>query len=361
MAPKAPKAYDYSGLKEGMRLQAKAADGGTYAAEVVQVSEASRRSKAPVKVHYVGYGPEYDEWLGGDRLASKALKVASAAQKETRESRQLYSLADQVARFERAKKENNRRFLDISSVYDGSSFKGKHVLVVGANKGLGFELIKELKAIGAEAIATCRTDAGELSALCKQVITNVEVTSFDSMKKMADSIKEPLDYVIFNAGYFPDINDNLDTVQDAQALKQFDIQALGPLRCVGALKAAGHLPGERKAKVVIITSQAGSARWRFTQNKGEGGNYGHHMSRAACNMAGVLMCEELKSSEVPVVMLHPGFNRTTMTAKYSEIWDKEGAVEPAVGAKRVLHEVAKVNMKISGRFINCEDGLQIPF
>ncbi|KAJ1621336.1 hypothetical protein T492DRAFT_1149727 [Pavlovales sp. CCMP2436] len=37
---------------------------------------------------------------------------------------------------------------------------------------------------------------------------------------------------------------------------------------------------------------------------------------------------------------HPqGFNKTGMTAKYKEIWDVEGAVDVAVGAKRVLHEV----------------------
>jgi len=60
-------------------------------------------------------------------------------------------------------------------------------------------------------------------------------------------------------------------------------------------------------------------------------------------------------------MLHPGFNRTGMTAKYSEIWDKEGAVDPSVGAKRVLHEIGQVTMEKSGSFINCEDGLQIPW
>ncbi len=33
----------------------------------------------------------------------------------------VYSLADQVARFERAKAEGNARFLDIDSVYDGGN------------------------------------------------------------------------------------------------------------------------------------------------------------------------------------------------------------------------------------------------
>ena len=110
-----------------------------------------------------------------------------------------------------------------------------------------------------------------------------------------------------------------------------------------------------------MRSQAGSAAWRFTQNKDEGGDYGHHMSRAACNIAGVLMSEELKKLQIPVVMLHPGFNRTQMTKKYEHIWDIEGAVEPHIGAKRVLHEIGILKPEDSGKFINCEDGLQIPW
>merc|ERR1712083_786828 len=102
-----------------------------------------------------------------------------------------------------------------------------------------------------------------------------------------------------------------------------DVCGFGPVRLVSALKAAGLLKG---AKVAVITSQAGSARWRFTQNKDKGSDYGHHMCRAACNIGCVLMSEELKKDEVPIVMLHPGFNRTTMTSKYSHIWDIEGAV-----------------------------------
>jgi len=74
-----------------------------------------------------------------------------------------------------------------------------------------------------------------------------------------------------------------------------------------------------------------------------------------------LQAEELKSKGYSVHLLHPGFNRTEMTAKYKEIWDIEGAVDPAVGAKRVLHEVIKGSMETTGQFINCEDGLRIPW
>jgi|Transcript_12539 hypothetical protein len=58
---------------------------------------------------------------------------------------------------------------------------------------------------------------------------------------------------------------------------------------------------------------------------------------------------------------HPGFNKTEMTKKYEAIWEAEGAVDPSEGAKRVLFEVMKGSMDTTGQFINCEDGLQMPW
>jgi hypothetical protein len=69
----------------------------------------------------------------------------------------------------------------------------------------------------------------------------------------------------------------------------------------------------------------------------------------------------MKKFGIACGILHPGFNKTEMTVKYAEIWDVEGAVDATVGAKRVLHEVGKINMETTGKFINCEDGLEIPW
>jgi len=77
---KAKKEYDYSGLEKGMRVQAES-DGTYYAAEVVTVAKAKAKAKAPVKVHFVGYTAASDEWVGADRLRSKALKVKTEESK----------------------------------------------------------------------------------------------------------------------------------------------------------------------------------------------------------------------------------------------------------------------------------------
>ena len=262
-----------------------------------------------------------------------------------------YSLADQIARFNRAKEERNVRYLNIDSVFDGSYLRGKRVLVTGGNQGLGLAIVKELVAQGAETVVVGRRSSEELDALPVQVITGVDVTDDAAVAgKMISEVTAPLDYVINNAGYFWEEHETLDNMNFDEQIKQINICAVGPLRVSQALQKAGLIRGS----IVVISSQAGSAEWRFTQNKDEGGDYGHHMSRAACNIGAVLLSEELKAKGVPVLILHPGFNKTGMTSKYSHIWEIEGAVDASIGAKRVLHEVKGATMERTGKFINCK-------
>jgi len=277
-----------------------------------------------------------------------------------------YSMADQVARFANAKEENNPRFLDIESMYDGGDLSGKRVLVTGGNRGLGLQLVKELVGIGATAIVVCRSSSPELEKLVGKwnVYDGVDVTDDEAIRKVSKRVKGDggaLDVVINNAGYFYEPCELVkeDSLNFEEQLKQINICALGPLRMNNALINTKALA--EGCKLVTITSQAGSVEWRTTQNKDTGGDYGHHMSRAACNMAQALLTEEVKGMGYSVLLLHPGFNRTEMTKKYEAIWDIEGAVEPSIGAKRVLYEVIKNGMDTTGAFINCEDGLRIPW
>lgn len=86
---KAKPLMDYSGLEAGMKLSAEGGDGAYYSAEVVTVSTSKTRSKAPVKVHFVGYTNASDEWVGADRLRSKALKPMAAGSSESKKERVL--------------------------------------------------------------------------------------------------------------------------------------------------------------------------------------------------------------------------------------------------------------------------------
>ncbi|OLQ15466.1 Regulator of nonsense transcripts 1-like [Symbiodinium microadriaticum] len=64
---------DYSCIRVGMHVQV--LHSKPYLCTVLEVSQPSDRSIAPVHVRYNGYGSEDDEWVGADRLRSKAFKL----------------------------------------------------------------------------------------------------------------------------------------------------------------------------------------------------------------------------------------------------------------------------------------------
>jgi len=74
---KAGKVVDLTVLEKGDRVQALADDGVWYAAEVVVVSKKKEKKNAPLKVNWVGYTSQSDEWVGADRVRSKKLKAGS--------------------------------------------------------------------------------------------------------------------------------------------------------------------------------------------------------------------------------------------------------------------------------------------
>jgi len=259
------------------------------------------------------------------------------------------------------KPKKNQRFLDITTVYDPAYVKGKRVAVTGANRGIGLELSKELVKQGAKLVAIVRKSSAELDALNPdEIISGVEATSDEACASIPDKVTGgPIDILINNAGYFKEECEKLDSMDFADQLKTIDICAVGPLRISTAL-FKGNLLVPNSSVIAMMTSQGGSIEWRTVQCP-DGGDYGHHMSKAAANMGSVLLAQELRKHGIAVGILHPGFNKTAMTKKYAHIWEVEGAVDTSIGAMRIIHEIGKVNMDTTGKFVNCEDGLEIPW
>eukprot|EP00527_Entomoneis_sp_CCMP2396_P004843 CAMPEP_0198141228 /NCGR_PEP_ID=MMETSP1443-20131203/4253_1 /TAXON_ID=186043 /ORGANISM="Entomoneis sp., Strain CCMP2396" /LENGTH=277 /DNA_ID=CAMNT_0043803899 /DNA_START=221 /DNA_END=1054 /DNA_ORIENTATION=+ len=272
----------------------------------------------------------------------------------------VYSDPDQPARFAKAKEDKNQRFLDITTVYDPSFLKGKRVAITGANRGIGLALAKELVEAGGELVAIVRSSSEELEALKPtDIVTGIDVSNDEQCEAIASKIKGgPIDILINNAGYFMEECETLDNLNFSEQMKTIDICACGPLRVSASLIKGGLI--KEGSKIIMITSQGGSVTWRTTQNP-DGKDYGHHMSKAAANMMSVLLAQEVKEKGIMVGVFHPGFNKTGMTAKYKEIWEVEGAVDASCGAKRIFYETGHLSMESSGKFINCEDGLEIPW
>src|SRR5437763_16081389 len=108
-------------------------------------------------------------------------------------------------------------------------------LVVGASRGIGLALCRRLKTLGRTVIATVRQSAPALESLGVQVETGVEITDDDSVAALAKRLDGVvLDEMICNAGILRE--DDLDNVDLADVRTQIEVNAVGPLRAVKALR-----------------------------------------------------------------------------------------------------------------------------
>ena len=178
------------------------------------------------------------------------------------------------------------------------------VLITGSNRGIGLELCRQLASRGDQVIAACRYASPELTALDVRVIENVDVAKDESIAALQQAIADTrLDWLINNAGVLD--RDSLNHLDWQQISRQFEINAIGPLRVTAALRANLE-PG---AKVGIVTSRMGSI-----DDNTSGAYYGYRMSKAAVNMAGKSLAQDLKTDHISVALLHPGMVATDMTS-----------------------------------------------
>jgi len=225
---------------------------------------------------------------------------------------------------------------------------GITALVIGASRGLGLELVKRLKADGAHVFATVRSKPKE-SVIPSgiTIIEGVDVSKPDAGEIVVRQLDgHKLNLVIVNAGYFT--TETLEKPNYEEELKMYQIVAIGPVFLAHHLHKAKVFADS--AKLILVTTEGGSITLR-TPEEG-GGNYGHHGSKAAANMAGKLLANDLQRFGVTVAMIHPGFMRTDMTRNvgYDKAWDSGGAVEPSEAAKSTLDFVSKLNHDQTGTF-----------
>jgi NAD(P)-dependent dehydrogenase (short-subunit alcohol dehydrogenase family) len=211
-----------------------------------------------------------------------------------------------------------------------------HAVITGANRGIGLELGRQLRDRGWAVTATCRKASPALRELGVQVLEGIDVSDEASVKKLAAALEPAsVSLLVNNAGLLE--STSLDHLDLDAIRRQFEVNALGPLRVTHALLPAMQAGG----KVALITSRMGSIG-----DNSSGGGYGYRMSKAALNAAGKSLALDLAGRDISVAILHPGYVRTDMTGH-------GGLIDVEESASGLLERIDGLTAANSGTFWHC--------
>jgi NAD(P)-dependent dehydrogenase (short-subunit alcohol dehydrogenase family) len=208
-----------------------------------------------------------------------------------------------------------------------------NAIVTGANRGIGLGLCRALTDRGYAVTALCRRSGAALDALDVRVHDSYDVTDAAAVEAFAASVPAgSVDLLINNAGILEGMS--LAGLDLDSARRQFEVNALGPLRVTRSLLRALR----DNAKIALITSRMGSIA-----DNDSGGSYGYRMSKAALNAAGVSLAHDLAPRGIAVAILHPGYVRTDMTGQ-------SGLIDVDESVRGLLERIDALHARNSGSF-----------
>jgi NAD(P)-dependent dehydrogenase (short-subunit alcohol dehydrogenase family) len=223
----------------------------------------------------------------------------------------------------------------------------RRVIVTGAGRGLGLEFTRQLLARGDRVIAGCRDPqrADALHALASAHPDRLQVRTLDvaapaSITTFAEDamrVFDAIDLLINNAGKLVP-GERFGTVTADALASSLQTNTVGPFlltQVLAPLLAKGDC-----AIVANISSQLGSiARTDSFYTPS------YAISKAALNMATVLLAHGLSNSGVRVIAFHPGWVKTDMGGM-------KAPIEPTASVTGMLNVLSGLKMEDSGTFVD---------
>lgn len=233
------------------------------------------------------------------------------------------------------------------------------VLITGANKGIGFEVTKQLAQQGYFVYMGCRNKANGEAAVAKlqsEGIANIafieiDVTDSASVKKAAEELNSKfasLDVLINNAGISGSFAQNPETIEMELVDKVFNTNIKGAIRITQEF-----LPLLKKSdnpRIVNVSSDLGSLtlqsdpNWQHTNIK----PLAYMASKASLNAFTVALAYELKNQNFKVNSVNPGATATDLN-------NHMGSRTPEFAAKIIVQCATLDKNGPSGKFYS-EDG-----
>jgi NAD(P)-dependent dehydrogenase (short-subunit alcohol dehydrogenase family) len=187
-------------------------------------------------------------------------------------------------------------------------------LVTGANRGIGYEICRQLGRAGHAVALTARDETRGGAAACRLRQEGLpvrfyalDVTAPEAARRVAAAVESELgrlDALVNNAAIAIDARACLATVDLAVMRQTLETNLLGALACCQAF-----LPMMRRqqyGRIVNVSSGRGSFSRLAT------GGAGYRISKTALNALTVILADELAGTNVLVNAMTPGWVRTRL-------------------------------------------------
>jgi NAD(P)-dependent dehydrogenase (short-subunit alcohol dehydrogenase family) len=208
--------------------------------------------------------------------------------------------------------------------------QGRIALVTGANKGIGHEAARQLAELGLTVIVGARDRARGGAALDRlrgqdldAYLVVLDVTDAASLAAAAEEVGARfgrLDVLVNNAGVLKDEGVKARDIGPATLTETLDTNLHGVIRATKAFLPL--LRESRDARIINVSTFWGSLT---AMAEGGGAAPSYHISKAALNMWTVLLADDLKSDDIRVNSICPGWVQTDMGGSAAPRTVQEGA------------------------------------
>lgn len=202
-------------------------------------------------------------------------------------------------------------------------------LITGANKGIGFEIARQLGKQGLTVVVGARESKADTAAAKLKAegidarAVKLDVTNADDVAALPVYFEENfgrLDVLVNNAGI---LLDRSGPVTPATLRSTYETNVIAPFAITQAL-----LPLLKKSpagRIVNHSSILGSLEVNASGKVGDFAAPAYNSSKAALNMLTVLTAQDLKGTNVKINSAHPGWVKTEMGGEGAQLEIEDGA------------------------------------
>ncbi|MCG9731017.1 SDR family oxidoreductase [Shewanella sp. Isolate13] len=225
----------------------------------------------------------------------------------------------------------------------------KHVVITGANRGIGLTFVEHYLADGWRVSACCRDpiNAPELTQMMSRFnrlqVIELDVTSADSIATLNQTFgTDPIDLLIHNAGYYGPKGVQFGDTDVKQWRTVLEVNTIAPLILTEALYA--NLKRSPCAVLAFISSKVGS----MSDNR-SGGGYYYRSSKAALNSIVKSLSIDLRQDGIRCVALHPGWVKTDMGGP-------NALIDADTSVRGMMAVIKQLTFEQSGHFYDYQGG-----